>query len=381
MKKDLRFQWCILYLLAIFVTGCTVKRPNEVLPESTMEDLLYDYHIAKAMGDNLPYNENYKKVLYTDAVFNKYGTTKAVFDSSMVWYTRNTEVLAKVYEKVSKRLKAQQNVINHLIAIRDKKPMTSAPGDSVDVWAWQRMKRLTGMPTDDKLTFVLPSDSNFKERDTLVWEVRYQFLENAPDTALTALMAMQIIFENDSIISATQRVANSGTQSICLQSDTLGAIKEVKGFIYYPREKTPHTLVLDKITLMRYHSNDTLQALNDSLQSDSASEPDAVRKEKEKVHEENADAVKTDLQQSQRLSPEEMNRRRSNRQREVKPELREIKPEQLDVKPELREIKPERRDAQPEQLKTGKKKIQTEPLELKQEGQMNQRRLQKKQVQ
>lgn len=29
-------------------------------------------NIAKAMGDNLPYNENYKKVLYTDAVFNKY---------------------------------------------------------------------------------------------------------------------------------------------------------------------------------------------------------------------------------------------------------------------------------------------------------------------
>lgn len=85
-----------------------------------MENLLYDYHIAKAMGDNLPYNENYKKVLYTDAVFNKYGTTKAVFDSSMVWYTRNMEVLAKVYEKVSKRLKTQQNAINQLIAIRDK---------------------------------------------------------------------------------------------------------------------------------------------------------------------------------------------------------------------------------------------------------------------
>ena len=261
MKKNFRFQWCILCLLIIFATGCKVKRPSEVLPESTMENLLYDYHIAKAMGDNLPYNENYKKVLYTDAVFNKYGTTKAVFDSSMVWYTRNMEVLAKVYEKVSKRLKTQQNAINQLIAIRDKKPMTSAPGDSIDVWAWQRMKRLTGMPTDDKLTFVLPSDSNFKERDTLIWKVRYQFLENGPDTTLAALMAMQILFENDSIISGTQKVVNSGIQSICLQSDTLGTIKEVKGFIYYPKEKTPQTLVLDQITLMRYHSNDTLKAV------------------------------------------------------------------------------------------------------------------------
>ena len=49
-----------------------------------------------------------------DAVFKKYGTTEAVFDSSLVWYTRNTEVLSKIYERVSKRLKAQQNEINHL---------------------------------------------------------------------------------------------------------------------------------------------------------------------------------------------------------------------------------------------------------------------------
>ena len=46
-----------------------------------------------------------------------------------------------------------------------------------------------------KLTFVLPSDSNFKERDTLIWKVRYQFLENGPDTTLAALMAMQILLK------------------------------------------------------------------------------------------------------------------------------------------------------------------------------------------
>lgn len=211
-----------------------------------------------------------------------------------------------------------------------------------------------GMPTDDKLTFVLPSDSNFKERDTLIWKVRYQFLENGPDTTLAALMAMQILFENDSIISGTQKVVNSGIQSICLQSDTLGAIKEVKGFIYYPREKTPQTLVLDQITLMRYHSNDTLKALNDSLQNSDTPKPDTTKEEKEKAPEENTDAVKTNLQHPQRLSPEEMNRRRSNQQRE------EVKPEQLKVE---------------------KKHIQTEKLELKQDRQMNQRRRLQKQVQ
>lgn len=353
MRRNFRFRWCIICLLIIFAAGCKVKRPDGVLPESTMEKLLYDYHIAKAMGDNLPYNENYKKVLYADAVFKKYGTTREVFDSSMVWYTRNTEVLSKIYTKVSKKLKEQQNTINHLIAIRDKKPMTSAPGDSIDVWAWQRMRRLTGMPTNNKLTFVLPSDTNFKERDTLIWEVRYRFLEGKPDTTLAALMAMQITFENDSIISETKKVTDSGIQSIRLQSDTLGAIKEVKGFIYYPRENSSHALLADRITLMRYHSNDTLYALKDSLQNDSL-KSDSIKKEVKTTPKKNTDTVKSEQQQQQqRLSPEEMNRRRSSQQRVVKPEQIEVE-----------------------------KHIQMEKHELKQERQLNpRRRLQPQKIQ
>lgn len=122
MKNRFRFHLCCICMLALAIAGCKVKRPDDVIPESKMEDILYDYHIAKAMGENLPYNENYKKSLYIDAVFKKYGTTEAVFDSSMVWYTRNTEVLSKVYEKVKNRLKSEQEIIGDLIAKRDKKP-------------------------------------------------------------------------------------------------------------------------------------------------------------------------------------------------------------------------------------------------------------------
>ena len=60
----------------VCVAGCKVKRPSDVISESKMENLLYDYHVAKSMGDNLPYSENYKKALYIDAVFKKYGTTQ-----------------------------------------------------------------------------------------------------------------------------------------------------------------------------------------------------------------------------------------------------------------------------------------------------------------
>ena len=52
MKKFFRFQLCCICLLVLIVSACKVKRPDSVISESEMENLLYDYHIAKAMGEN-----------------------------------------------------------------------------------------------------------------------------------------------------------------------------------------------------------------------------------------------------------------------------------------------------------------------------------------
>ena len=76
MNNKFRFHLCLVCIVVFAVAGCKVKRPGGVIPESEMENLLYDYHLAKSMGDNLPYSENYKKALYLDAVFRKHGTTQ-----------------------------------------------------------------------------------------------------------------------------------------------------------------------------------------------------------------------------------------------------------------------------------------------------------------
>ena len=111
----------------------------------------------------------------------------------MVWYARHPDALTKVYEKVNQRLKAERDGINHLIALRDNKPKESSPGDSIDVWRGRHICYLTGTPTDNKLTFTLPSDTNFKDRDTLRWTVRFRFLNGTPDSLHAPLMAMQVL--------------------------------------------------------------------------------------------------------------------------------------------------------------------------------------------
>ena len=286
MKGINRIQWCSVVLLAFSLTACKVKRPETVLPDAKMENVLYDYHIAKAMGEEVPYNESYKRVLYIESVFKKYGITQADFDSSMVWFARNPEVLTKIYEKVNVRLKAERDGINHLIALRDNKPKESLPGDSIDVWIWQHIYQLTGMPLDNKITFTLPSDTNFHDRDTLRWSARFRFHNGAPDSIHAPLMAMQVLYEkNDSVISTIRKVQGTGVETLTLFADTLGEIKEIRGFIYYPQQETPQPLLADRISLMRYHATDSLviapkdslQQATDSLRKDSIGKPEKLK--------------------------------------------------------------------------------------------------------
>ena len=356
MNNKFRFHLCLVCILVFAVARCKVKRPNDVISESEMENLLYDYHLAKSMGDNLPYSENYKKELYIDAVFNKYGTTQAAFDSSMVWYTRNTELLSKIYDKVRKRLKDEQELVGDLIAKRDKKPKMTTPGDSIDVWPWQRMVRLTGEMMNNQYVFTLPTDSNYKDRDTLVWEVNYRFLEPMlADSMRAVTMAMQIIYEKDTI-SRWKTTDESGVQQIRLFADTLGKMKEIRGFIYYPvgnREKTG-ALLAERFSMTRYHCTDTLAfAVRDSLNKIEALRTDSLKKLFDK---EKADSlhkiIEGNKEDLQRLTPEEMNRRRTGSHREKKPEQIEVE-----------------------------QHIQQERLEQRKERQMNQRRRQQQRSQ
>lgn len=191
----------------------------------------------------------------------------------MVWFARNPEALTKIYEKVNLRLKAERDGINHLIALRDHKPKESLPGDSIDVWIWQHIYQLTGMPLDNKLTFTLPSDTNFHERDTLRWNVRFSFHNGTPDSLYAPLMAMQIKYENDSVINHMLKVKDTGIETISLSADTSGKIKEVRGFIYYPMQKAPQPLLIDHISLMRYHATDSIPAVGkDSIRENTGKE-------------------------------------------------------------------------------------------------------------
>ena len=313
MKIVERLQLGCLGVLIGSLAACGVERPDTVLSDDVMENVLYDYHIAKALGEQMSRVEDYKRVLYVDYVYQKHGITEAQFDSSMVWFSRHPDVLGEVYKKVTDRLRAEEANVEWLVALREHKPLTSQAGDSVDIWAWQPVYQLSGMPMDNRVTFTFPSDSNFKARDTLRWSVRFTFAAaDTCDSLHAPVMALQMRFANDSVIGDYVQVREEGRQMLTLTSDTLGDIKEVSGFVYYPRQDSVRPLVLDGISLMRYHARgvDSLALAQDSLAVDTL----AKDKDKAKEVKQPAKPVKTETveepkkEEPRRLSPSEMRR-------------------------------------------------------------------------
>jgi hypothetical protein len=264
MSKSVR-KYGFWALLAVVMVACKVERPRYVLSDGVMEKVLYDYHIAKAMGENLDYNEQYKRTLYLNAVFKKHNITQAQFDTTMAWYARHPEVVNEVYDIVRERLMASRENYNHLVSLRDGKPTRSKAGDSIDVWIWDRIHMLSGMPLDNKLMFTLPSDDNYQASDTIKWTVGFNFLsEQLVDTTKRPIMAMQVAYAKDTIVSALCRIDSSQVAQLVLQADTLGDIKELRGFIYYPTNQPKQTLLIDSVSLMRYHqTNDSIPATTD----------------------------------------------------------------------------------------------------------------------
>ena len=97
----------ILYSLLLTFPGC---RPKGILHSWEMRRVLVDLHKTDAMMRfaNIAQDNNEPRTIYYAQVLEKHGITQAEFDSSLVWYTAHPQLFDKIYPRVLKDLKAQQ---------------------------------------------------------------------------------------------------------------------------------------------------------------------------------------------------------------------------------------------------------------------------------
>ena len=257
------------FLLIFLVSLCGCHRtPKGVLSRTQMENVLVEMHIAEAITDEYPaqYRTPEMRQQLLQGVFNKYGVTKAQFDTSLVYYGANLDVYMKIYDKVSARLEEEQNSLAELLQLYQKSLLTPE-GDSVDIWSKKPQLILNPVLLSSTDIFVIKSDSNFKANDRVVWRMRLHQLP-ADSVAFTYVMLGRL-FEYTKVETVSAKPQKNGWVELSMKLPEMTMSDRLFGFVsVLPNsDKQFAPVFIDSISMMRYHDHPELRI--DSLRRDS----------------------------------------------------------------------------------------------------------------
>lgn len=279
MKNHMSDQSSKYYLLFAFfllaMVSCTPSVPDRYIQPDKMEDILYDYHIADAMYQSNS-GEATTMIAYKTAVLKKNGVSEAEFDSSMVYYTRHTRLLQKIYESLSTRLSKEALALGASASEINQYSLNSANGDTTNVWMGERSIVFSPYRPFNLSSFTLKTDTTYKAGDNLWLNFDTQFIYQ--DGSREAVAMLSVKFNNDSVSSQHVYVSTPNHYTLQISDDKHVGIKEIKGYFILNKgnssdaySTTFKLMIISNISLIRIHApkpKRTGEAPADSTSSD-----------------------------------------------------------------------------------------------------------------
>lgn len=90
-----------------------IEKPNQLIKEKQMIDMLYDLHIAEATYNRMRYDSiirNSSSANFYFSILEKYETPDSVFEKSFIYYSSTPKNFEKMYREVMNKLsESEQN--------------------------------------------------------------------------------------------------------------------------------------------------------------------------------------------------------------------------------------------------------------------------------
>ncbi|MDE7381566.1 MAG: DUF4296 domain-containing protein [Muribaculaceae bacterium] len=218
----------------LLLTGCS-KRPDGVLSEKEMVQLMADLKIAEAytLNGNPGKLPDSVKALLSEAILAKRGVSYAQLDSTLKWYGRNMDDFFDLHDKVEKEITQR--------AIKSGDHLENDINNS-NLWRLNDHLYFSSFSLSDGLTFSLPNPGVVKG-ESLKWSVR---LSSPVDTK------MYLGADYDDGSYTINSSSNYGSRNLqCeLFTDTGKVVKRIFGNIRIRHRHTP--LWADSIRLSKF---------------------------------------------------------------------------------------------------------------------------------
>lgn len=248
----------------LVLAACGKGRRADVIPAGKLETVLYDYHLAQVVVYDMPAKERYKKDLYLEYVYDKHKVSQAEIDSSLAYYARHPEGLSVIYANLAKRIDADLKRLEGEDTPIKMREAMSVVGDSADLWYDLPVVQMTSSPlANSRYFFTVPTDTNFKSNDLIVWSGKAMFLDESIDSLGKYLhLDLKVLYMNDSIQSVDTLLYSSGDFSIGVSDSAV--VKSVNGSAYLKSSSSNERLLIMEPALIRYRT------IDNSVSTDSA---------------------------------------------------------------------------------------------------------------
>jgi len=247
--------------LAILLSACD-GRPRGILSLSDMTNVLTEMHKTDASLNErgLAYGHYTDKAPYYKFIFKKYGISKAEFDSSLVWYSKNPRIFDNMYDKVLVNLtNLQKEVKNgkyHPVDTLDLRKMTTS------IWNKRQRYVLTKDSSRTKLNFEI-TDSNFMFGD--IYSLKFLQRIAPEDSCKKQGVVFRINYENgktDSVFRTTYNDSLLRRYTIHFKAFRKLKIKSISGELLASKAyKGKLNSVTDSISLFREYNSKTQDSL------------------------------------------------------------------------------------------------------------------------
>ena len=281
------FSHIIVFMASVLcIVSCKPGVPKEVIQPDDMEDILYDYYVSQGIA-SMPGpqsgSEDYKRDMYFNSVLNKYGVTRAEFDSALVYYYTRADRFVEIYKSVQERMSeealnlgATEGEVERFTA------MQSLSGDTASIWEGMKSARLMPQAPYNKMQFVQKADTSFRKGDSFMLSFKSDFLYQGGNK--DALLYLAVKYTNDSIVSQTTHFSVSGINQLRINSVDLMP-KEIMGYFYlgqgYEKSSDLRLLSISDIQLIRFHKKKEEGAEEITLET--PIEPDSIRQKKDSI--------------------------------------------------------------------------------------------------
>lgn len=268
-------------LLLALVFSCKPTVPSDYIQPGDMEEILYDYHVAQAMGrdgqqNGLDYDENG----YFLAVLRKHKVTEAEFDSSLIYYYSHAERLKDIYENVSERL---NNEAAALGVTSGSFGLSSygTTGDTANVWNGASEVLLMPLPTVNRYDFTLKADTSYHKGDSFMFQFNSEYIyETGSRDAVVCLLST---YEGDSIVQTVYHITMSGRSQIRVPANRDGRLKEMKGFVYLTSDHQDRNvrrmMFINNLQLIRFHQKKEETPVDKPLTAEPVNINDEIKKD------------------------------------------------------------------------------------------------------